>query len=657
MDWVDPKSAAAAEKKEARESGRQKNRPQAKSKKGKSLKQPKEGAKKSLRSHMSVALGQPTDVWVTAYAHALSGLIWPPGCDANASLVWSAIIEEQAQVLLRSGLPAKPFQRIFAHDGSDTTQDSDEPAGIEALMGEPLESLAFQWLQTADVQPHAALGIAAVAWNLPQLAEDPNSNWLNQWLQSLLDLLETGEPASDAAVLCHLVMQCELPLLLTVGTTPSRKLAQAEASKAMDFLAEHLEAGRDNPEPWLLYGATYLRAALACVLRCRVLADSLGLRGWYGAQQKALAKLLEHAARWSRYDGTQMLAAGTAARNSKAIWRALASQTRNSKSMSAAMTLSGIGTGKRSQVRREARVSNLPPTTYYSELASGGCMQCDWRQKGSKVAVDFSDSEMCIEALGPKGSPVLAGQWTVQVEMDGQAQLQLDEWTEVCWFSDDDVDYLELQAQFGQQAKLQRQAILFREEGLLYLADALICDSEAELSLRSQLPLAGGTSFEPADKTTEGFLLTESGGRCLTLPLYLPEWRRQLTISGEASCLMATAEDLLVQAESRGRSLYMPVLISLNHHPKKVPFTWRHLTVGDDLRIVRHDEARAFRIQIGGEQWFIYCNLSRPQRRTALSVHTMADFYAARFDAHDGEFDTIVEVDPPEQEPVSAKPK
>lgn len=71
--------------------------------------------------------------------------------------------------------------------------------------------------------------------------------------------------------------------------------------------------------------------------------------------------------------------------------------------------------------------------------------------------------------------------------------------------------------------------------------------------------------------------------------------------------------------------------------------------MGDELRIVRHDEARAFRIQIGKDQWLVYCNLSKLVRRTALGLHTLADFYAARFDAQDGEFETLVEVEPATQ--------
>jgi hypothetical protein len=419
-----------------------------------------------------------------------------------------------------------------------------------------------------------------------------------------------------------------------------------EANRAMDNLAEHLEVAEDSPDPWLLYGATYLRAALASVVRCRVLADGLGLRKWYPAQQKALAQLLKHAARWCRPDGTQLLAAGRKAPKSDAMWQALVAQTRRPKPLMAAMTLSGIGSGKRRRARQQVSVSRLPALSHYSEHAAGACMQSDWRHKGCRIAVDFSDADVCMEVLGPKGLPVLAGQWTAQVEIDGQAQLQLDPWREVCWFSDDDVDYLELEARFGERAKVQRQALLMRNERLLYLADGLLADSDARLCLRSHLPLAGDTAFVPAERSTEGYIQVSGKRRVLALPLFLPEWRRQLSRSATSGSFDCIGEDLVARAETEGRRIYMPSLISLCTSHTHLPFTWRHLTVGDDLRTVGQDEARAFRIQIGTDQWFIYCNLSHAVRRTALGVHTMADFYAARFDSDDGEMETLIEVEP-----------
>ncbi len=634
MDWIDPRYAVATQP-EATELSREK--------KGKKKKRVSRRKGKPLSTQVTAALAQPLDVWTTAYDHALGRLKWPSGCSSEATFLWSAVMHEQAEVLVRAGMSAKKLSAIVSEGTASTDQQKAEQlAEVVGLMDQSLETLAFEWLDSADAYAHSALAIAALAWHLPEHARRPAGDWLTQWSQAVVDRICGYQPDFDEAAISHLVLQCELPLLIGVATAASKRTILAEASRAMDHLAEHLERSEDHAAPWLMHGATYLRASLASVLRCRVLANSLGLRKWYPPQQKALSGLLKHAARWSRPDGTQLLVAGNTAPRAKSIWEALVKQTRSPKPMLAAMALSGIGTGNRSHFRKKTNVVKLPALTHYCEDAAGVCMQSDWRQKGCRFALDFSDTEICVEALGPKGKPVIVGEWTAHVELDGQAQLQLGEWGELCWFSDGDVDYLEMEARYGQHARVQRQAVLFREDRMLLMADALLCDQPGEWSLRSEIPLAADATFQPEKKTHEGTILTSSGARCLTLPLFLPEWRRQVTSGG----LKQEGENLVVHNECVGeRRLYMPVLFSLTATHAKQAFTWRRLTVGEELRIVGPDEATAFRVQIGADQWLLYRTLAAATRRTALGMHTMADFYAGRFDADDGEVDTLVEVE------------
>src|SRR5690606_1093105 len=128
------------------------------------------------------------------------------------------------------------------------------------------------------------------------------------------------------------------------------------------------------------------------------------LRKWYPPQQRALSGLLKHACRWARPDGTQLLAAGHNAPRSQAIWQALLKQTRNPKSLQAAMHLSGLLPAASVKDTKTATL-NAPPLTHYCADAACVVMQSDWRNKGVRFALDFSDSEICIEALGKRGSP------------------------------------------------------------------------------------------------------------------------------------------------------------------------------------------------------------------------------------------------------------
>ena len=636
MDWIDPRHVAAAARLELAETDAPSKRPKRKPSKEKLPEN-----HKTMTKQVAAALSQPLDVWTSAYDHGISRLKWPQAVTPENTFLWSTLMQEQAEVLVRAGLSAKKLAAIIAEKAARSEEDKiAQLSAVIGLMEEPLESVAFSWLQTADAFPKSALGIAALAWHLPEHARRPGNQWLTQWVQSVVERTVTYIPDLDESVICHLVLQCELPLLIAVATAGSKRSVLSTASEAMDHLAEYLERCDETPAPWLAHGATYLRAALASVIRCRALANSLGLRKWYPPQQRALSQLLKHAARWARPDGTQLLAAGHNAPRTQALWQALVKQTRNPKSLQAAMQVAGLLPAGDVKEQRYS-FSKLPKLTHYCADAACVVMQCDWGKKGSRFALDFSDSEICIEALAKNGTPVLAGEWTVQVELEQQAQLQLDEWGEVCWFSDDDVDYLELEGKFGQHARVQRQALLFRQDRMLLLADALLCDQVGQWSLSSRIPLAGDAKFEPAQKTTEGVIVTAGGTRCLTLPLHLPEWRRQAT----SGSLDANDETLNSQQRGNGQRLYTATLISLRGAHAKKPFTWRNLTVGEDLRIVGADEALAFRVQIGKQQWVIYRSLAQPVRRTALGMHTLSEFLAGRFDTDDGNFDPLLVVE------------
>jgi hypothetical protein len=467
--------------------------------------------------------------------------------------------------------------------------------------------------------------------------------WVGPWLQDVAGRVAKCSCDPEDAVLCELVMKCELPLLLGTVTGAGTRTLFAEAFDAMDNLALLLEQAADHPARWLAYGASYLRAALASVLRSRVLADALGLRKFYAPQRAALSGLLEHAARWTRHGGSGLLGMPGTIPASEAHWTALAKIARKSKPLTAVLTLSDLTPSqmKRKEAKELVAPVSLPALTHYCDTARAACMQTDWRKRSGRMAIDFSDAPLALEIVGPKGATVLGGRWPLQIELDGQAQLQLDDWDEVCWYSDEEVDYLEVEAKFGDSCCVQRQMMLFREEGLIMLADALLGDREGNWSLQSSLPFGPGVRSEAADATRESWLVMPGGERCLVLPLALPEWRRQLA-SGK---LLFENDALTLRANTQAARLYAPVLLSLKPAHAAKPLTWRQLTVAEDLTIVPPSVAAAFRVQIGREQWFIYRTLAEATRRTALGMHTIYDFFVGRFDGESGDVDTLIEVE------------
>ena len=354
------------------------------------------------------------------------------------------------------------------------------------------------------------VGTIASVWHLPDHARRPDSNLLGDWVLRVTEqiLQRQGEPCD--CLLGNLVFHCELPLLLDLLTANPRPAAGEVASRAMDDLAEYLENSDQHEEAWFAHGASYLRCALASVFRCRVLADHYGLRGWYPPQRKALQGLLEKAVHWSRHDGSQLLGfedtqVKAYQSNADAIWRSLCKQSATPRVSRSILAVAGLISDKPARKQSNRR---LPGLSYHCELAQCATMRHSWYHRGGNLALDFSESNMQLEAVGPKGSSLLRGQWPVQVALNGQVQYQMDGWEEVCWFSDKDLDYIELEAKFGERAKVQRQLALFRKDRFLFAADALLTECEAgslesQWTLSSELTLAEGVHWESTEKNTE----------------------------------------------------------------------------------------------------------------------------------------------------------
>jgi hypothetical protein len=190
--------------------------------------------------------------------------------------------------------------------------------------------------------------------------------------------------------------------------------------------------------------------------------------------------------------------------------------------------------------------------------------------------------------------------------------------------------------------KLQRQFALVREDRLLLLADALLGSESGErgaIEYRLALPLDAGVRFVPAEESNEGFL--EADKRFgLVLPLALPEWRAQRWPGN----LAVETGRLVYSLKAEGRALFAPLLFDLKPSRAKQPYTWRRLTVAQDLHVSPADAAVGYRVQLGKRQWLIYRTLAAAAPRTVLGQHLSTDFYFGRF-GQDGEVDDLVEVE------------
>jgi hypothetical protein len=218
------------------------------------------------------------------------------------------------------------------------------------------------------------------------------------------------------------------------------------------------------------------------------------------------------------------------------------------------------------------------------------------------------------------------------------------DWAEVCWVSDEDIVYLELETSLSGGFSLHRHLALAREDNLLLIADALVGDpaqisDTASLFHQLSLPIATDFRFAPEDETREGYLY-RGRKRYLVQPLALPEWR----VDPRRGSLAAEVGRLRLTHEAVGRAMFMPLLVDLDSRRGFTASTWRQLTVAFELKMQPPTSAAGYRCQIGKKNWLIYRSLAKPAARTVLGHHLDTEFLFARF-GRGGNVKPLIEVE------------
>ena len=504
------------------------------------------------------------------------------------------------------------------------------------------------------------VGLVSASWihGLRELGgELPQSLWL-ETLQSILTQVDrawSDEP--EKGLFPWLLWACEVPLALAT------KLSHLGGKDRMvletiERLNRVLEEADSSPETWLNHGGHQLRACLASVVRCSWSMSALGSKGLYAKQRKSLSKLVELAARFSDSSGGPLLNEQGIESDDVELWNALSEICAPNKKLDRLLQVSGLRSlrqSKRKSVGQSIKaitksdIVRLPALGFYSEKAELASMRKAWDQPGVRMAIDYSQEPMRIDILGFEGNRIISGDWDLQITRDGAAIETDVGWSDVCWFSDDDVDYLEIECGLEGVVRIQRQMMLIRDESMIFLCDTLLADQPAKWGIRSILHVAPDfevrqdkkhheAELHHRDSTTTGM---GDGRHALVLPLALPEWRRTPSIGK----LEQKAGQIILSQEAPGKRMMCPMVIVPRKPSKNQPYTWRHLTVAEDLKIQSRETAQAYRVQVGKDQMIFYRSLAKTIRRSAMGLHINSEFYAARFDPSDGEFEAIVEID------------
>lgn len=287
----------------------------------------------------------------------------------------------------------------------------------------------------------------------------------------------------------------------------------------------------------------------------------------------------------------------------------------------------------------ETKGAITPAVSFHSEELRTSVLQTDWSASAAQLALDWSRSEVRCE-LTVGSDRLIAGMLPLRAQLNGRQLAAAGAWEEVCWDSDPDADYLELEIPLERGMRLQRQFLLTRRDGLLLIADALLGCEPADLAIELTLPAAESTLFAGEVETSEGRVLTGRRRR-LIVPLGISEWasdrrRGELTASEESVTLRQTAR--------QAAALYAPLCLVLDPRRAGRAVTWRQLTIGENLQIQSADRAVGYRVQLGKEQWLIYRSLTARANRTLLGVNLQTNFLFGRF-LRNGEVERLMEIE------------
>lgn len=517
------------------------------------------------------------------------------------------------------------------------------PLGVKRAADAPLVEAIAVWVASlGDKVRDTALGLESLAFAhaLPGLARLlPEATWRSLW-QALLDMASAGMPAGDSCdPWAQQLWTAELPVTLAhfFPELPAcRELAPA-ASQAIAAQMSRVLDAEGVPHSRFLSQA---RPLLACWTRCLALGGRGEHGGWNDETQLLYLWMVRQSLRLSRRSGAPVFSgvgdAKARAADASLLQAAIGMVSRGDRDR---VLYESMYRGARRAARPARKQAGTPACAIHSEAAGVAVLRSNWSPAAPKLAIDYGGAAVRCE-LSSGDTVLLSGEWSLQVTRDGEVLPAADKWENVCWISDEDVDYLEIEAELAPGLRVQRQALLARKDEFLLLADILLADAPRQFVTRAAWRLTSAARPRLARESREG-VLAAPACQALLLPLALPEWRQERR-AGELTATESSLE--LTHRTTEARALYAPLFFDLRTRRNRKPATWRQLTVAENRAILPVDAAAAFRAQVGQEQWLFYRALDGRGNRTVLGHNLVSEFLAARFD-RTGQATAIVEIE------------
>jgi hypothetical protein len=351
--------------------------------------------------------------------------------------------------------------------------------------------------------------------------------------------------------LAHQILAGELALTLAYlfpEIAACRKLKTAGRQALSKGIVDVLD-GEGLP-----HAANYplFRPLLACWTRSVAVGRELDGAALNKAAAEQYSWMVRQALRFMRRDGSPVLSNGSLGPYEPALIRTALQLDADSEDAQIAAVV--LPDAKKADAKKVDEW-DLPWASFNSEWAGAAVLRPIWSRKSERLTVFYNDAATQIELACGKDL-LFSGEWQLDIRADGKRLEPKASWDELCWIADEDVDYLELELQFG-DVRVQRQLLMAREDGFLLLADAVLGKPSANIEYRSCLPLCGEMEF--AEESHEGFL---SGNklRATVMPLAFPEWRAEESVG----TFEQTSDGLELRQTGQG-CLYAPLFFDLKH--------------------------------------------------------------------------------------------
>lgn len=460
------------------------------------------------------------------------------------------------------------------------------------------------------------------------------SVWLDHF-QMIADLpnLEDAVMLHDSPA-THQILFAEVPLLLSV-LFPHLDCAAEWLSTSRDNLAMAVEELLDGEGLPAIQYLPYSHLLLACWTRCQLLANAINSECFDADSQTQFEYFVRQTMRLTRKDGSLVFSECKKTNSGEMIFSALNCYHNEDDQNLAKVVFPRLG---KTRSAKKPSLNSLPETSTHSEWSELAVLQTEWTAKSPRLTVGFDNKKVVAELSC--GGVLFSGEMNSEILFQSKPIKPLSEWEVVCWHSDQDGDFLELECQLPDGAKWQKHFLLARNDLFLLTGDAFLNIGGKQLDYQMSWPLSPETRFGLAAETNEQFLIRKAKSVGSIIPISMPEWK----VERSTSNVSLNSDGLTVQIESAGDHAYCPIFMDLDPKRCRKPLTWRRLTVAQNLEILGDDVACGYRIHVGDQQWLVYRSLAEKACRTVMGQNLSIEFYVGALES-DGTCAEIISID------------